>query len=276
MNTKAHGIRYRLYKTIFGTDTKAGKLFDIFLIILISISVIIVMLESVKPIEQKISNFLNTMEWIITITFTIEYLVRVWVVRKPFKFIISFFGIIDFLACLPTYLSLLAWSGSGGFMIIRSLRLLRVFRVLKLSRYVNESSLLWKALISSRYKIGIFLYSVLMIVIVIGALMYLVEGGESGFDSIPRSMYWVIVTITTVGFGDITPTTTLGQFIAGFIMILGYAIIAIPTGMVTVEYSKLASNNKNSFTNCCPSCLKESNDIDANYCKYCGTKLDAN
>lgn len=276
MNTKAHGIRYRLYKTIFGTDTKAGKLFDIFLIILISISVIIVMLESVKPIEQKISNFLNTMEWIITITFTIEYLVRVWVVRKPFKFIISFFGIIDFLACLPTYLSLLAWSGSGGFMIIRSLRLLRVFRVLKLSRYVNESSLLWKALISSRYKIGIFLYSVLMIVIVIGALMYLVEGGESGFDSIPRSMYWVIVTITTVGFGDITPTTTLGQFIAGFIMILGYAIIAIPTGMVTVEYGKLASNNKNSFTNCCPSCLKESNDIDANYCKYCGTKLDAN
>lgn len=272
ISLKYKKLRAKLYEIIFGTDTPAGKLFDIFLIFLIVISIIAVMLESVKSIEAKIGGFLYVLEWVVTIIFSVEYVVRVLIVKKPFKFIGSFFGIIDFLSCLPTYLSLLAWSGAG-FIVIRSLRLLRIFRILKLSRYVDESSLLWKAIIASRYKISIFLYAVFMIVIVIGAIMYLVEGGENGFDSIPRSMYWVIVTITTVGFGDITPSTTLGQFIAGFIMILGYAIIAIPTGMVTVEFGKIAAQNKKEITNCCPDCLKETHDSDAHFCKYCGTKL---
>lgn len=273
IHLKYKKLRAKLYEIIFGTDTPAGKMFDVFLIILITISVIAVMLESVKSIEVKMGRFLDILELVITILFSIEYIVRILIVKKPFKFITSFFGIIDFLSCLPTYLSLLAWNGTG-FIVIRSLRLLRIFRILKLNRYVNESSLLWKALIASRYKISIFLYAVFMIVIVIGAIMYLVEGGKNGFDSIPRSMYWVIVTITTVGFGDITPSTTLGQFIAGFIMILGYAIIAIPTGMVTVEYGKIASGNAKKKNNCCPECLKETHDYDAHFCKYCGTKLN--
>ncbi len=275
MNTSKQSIKNKAYQIIFDTDTKAGKLFDVSLILLICISIISVMLESVGSIQQQIGNYLNITEWIITILFTIEYIVRLLVVKKPLKFATSFFGIIDLLACLPTYLSLL-FVGNSGFILIRSLRLLRIFRVLKLSRYVTESSSLWKALKASRFKISIFLYSVLVIIIVIGALMYLIEGEANGFDSIPRSMYWVIVTITTVGYGDITPTTTLGQFIASFIMILGYGIIAIPTGIVTVEYGKISVHKDKDLTNCCPNCFKETNDIDAVYCKYCGSKLEEN
>jgi len=260
----------KLYHIIFEANTRSGKNFDIILIILISISILTVLLESVKSIQQDFGLLFKYLEWIITILFTIEYIVRVFIVTRPLKFIFSFFGIIDFLSFLPSYIGLFI-AGTHGLMVIRALRLLRIFRVLKLNRYINESNLLIKAMKASRVKISIFLYAVIMIIIIIGAVMYLVEGGQHGFNSIPRSMYWVIVTITTVGFGDIVPQTTLGQFIASFIMILGYAIIAVPTGIVTVEISKAKTNNKKTYV--CPGCLTEGHEYDALYCKYCGTTL---
>jgi voltage-gated potassium channel len=263
--------RNKLYHIIFEANTRAGKNFDIILIILISISILTVILESVKGIQQEYGKIFKYLEWTITIIFTIEYVVRILIVKRPLKFIFSFFGIIDFLSFLPSYLGLFI-AGTHGLMVIRALRLLRIFRVLKLNRYINESNLLIKAMKASRVKISIFLYAVIMIIIIIGAVMYLVEGAQHGFDSIPRSMYWVIVTITTVGFGDIVPQTTFGQFIASFIMILGYAIIAVPTGIVTVEISK--AKNSNAYTFVCPECLTEGHEADATYCKYCGATLD--
>jgi voltage-gated potassium channel len=262
--------REKLYQIIFEADTPAGKLFDVVLIILITISILAVILESVNNIQQQYGNFFTYLEWSITIIFTFEYLVRLMVVRRPAKFIFSFYGIIDFLSFVPSYIGLFI-AGTHGLMVIRALRLLRIFRVLKINRYINEANYLIRALKASRVKISIFLYAVLMIIIIIGAVMYLIEGQQNGFDSIPRSMYWVIVTITTVGFGDITPQTTFGQFIASFIMILGYAIIAVPTGIVTAEIGK--EKKKKATTQVCPECLKEGHDIDAVYCKYCGTLL---
>lgn len=263
----------QLYHIIFEANTRTGKVFDLIIIILIVISILAVLLESVSSIQQNFGILFTYLEWTITIAFTIEYIVRLIVVRHPLKFVFSFFGIIDFLSFLPSYIGLFI-AGTHGLMVIRALRLLRIFRVLKLNRYVNESNLLIKAMKASRYKISIFLYAVLMIIIVIGAVMYLVEGEQNGFDSIPRSMYWVISTITTVGFGDIVPHTTLGQFIASFIMILGYAIIAVPTGIVTVEIGKVKSEIKVQSAFVCPECLKEGHDIDAKYCKYCCAALD--
>ncbi len=262
----------KLYQIIFGADTKWGKLFDVFLIFMILLSIIAVILESVESIACKYGEILFITEWVITITFTIEYIVRILIVRHPFKFVFSFFGIIDFLSCLPTYLALFV-SGTQGLMVIRALRLLRVFRVLKLNRYLSESSYLISALKASKYKISIFLYAVLMIVIVIGAVMYLVEGSAGGFTSIPRSMYWVIVTITTVGYGDITPQTTMGQFLASIIMILGYAIIAVPTGIVTSEINRIRKEKEEPLAVCCPECLKEGHSGDSRFCKYCGSEL---
>ncbi len=264
--------REKLYHIIFETNTQAGKAFDVIIIILISISILTVILESVKGIQQNFGLIFKYLEWVITIAFTLEYIVRLIVVRHPFKFVFSFFGIIDFLSFLPSYIGLFV-AGTHGLMVIRALRLLRIFRVLKLNRYINESNLLIRAMKASRFKISIFLYAVIMIIIIIGAIMYLVEGSQNGFDSIPRSMYWVIVTITTVGFGDIVPQTTLGQFIASFIMILGYAIIAVPTGIVTVEIGKAKTTVKQQQSIVCPECLKEGHEADAKHCKYCGGVL---
>ncbi len=271
--TKRIDKKEKLYEIIFEADTKIGKRFDLFLIGLIVLSIIVVMLESVESFQTQMGVFFTVTEWVITIIFTLEYMLRLWIVHKPLKFALSFYGIIDLLSCLPTFLALII-TGTQGLVVIRALRLLRIFRVLKLSRYVKEGNLLWVALKSSRIKISIFLYALLMLIIVIGAVMYLVEGKASGFDSIPRSMYWVIVTITTVGFGDIVPHTTLGQFITSFIMILGYAIIAVPTGIVTAEIGRVKKEIEQASTQCCPECLKEGHDVEAKYCKYCSEELN--
>lgn len=269
---KTWQVKEKLYEIIFGAETKLGKRFDVFIIVLIVVSILVVMLESVDKFQIRFGRVLTYIEWVITILFTIEYLVRIWIVHNSLKFVRSFFGIIDLLSCLPTYIALFV-SGTQGLIVIRALRLLRIFRVLKLNRYVDESWFLWNALKAARYKISIFLYAVIMIVIVIGAAMYLIEGEASGFDSIPRSMYWVIVTITTVGFGDITPSTTTGQFLASFIMILGYAIIAVPTGIVTAEFGKFKSDKPLKKSKCCDECFHEDHDHDAKYCKNCGNLI---
>lgn len=266
-------LKEKLYVVIFEADTPLGKHFDMVVIGLIVVSILTVMLESVNSLALKYAQLFTIVEWGITILFSLEYVVRLWIVRRPLKFVFSFFGIIDLLSCLPTYLAIFI-SGTQGLIVIRALRLLRIFRVLKLNRYVHESSFLVEALKASRIKISIFLYTVLMIVIVIGALMYLVEGEANGFDSIPRSMYWVIVTITTVGFGDIVPHTTIGQMIASFIMILGYAIIAVPTGIVTAEIGKVNRNRQAQSSQCCPECFHEDHDQNAKFCKHCGTGLN--
>lgn len=270
MDTKSR--KEKLYHIIFEADTRMGKAFDMVIIGLIILSILTVMLESVHSLQQYFGVIFTYLEWIITLVFTIEYLIRLWIVRHPFKFAFSFFGIIDFLSFLPSYIGLV-FTGTHGLMVIRALRLLRIFRVLKLNRYINEGNTLIKALVASRIKISIFLYAVLMLIIIIGAIMYLVEGEQNGFDSIPRSMYWVIVTITTVGFGDIVPQTTLGQFIASFIMILGYAIIAVPTGIVSAQMGRVNYQKTKSSTIVCPECLKEGHEEDSVFCKHCGAAL---
>lgn len=265
MTTKA-----KLYDIIFESDTKAGKLFDVILLVVIVLSILLVMLESVPSIEDQFRSLLNLMEWSITLIFSLEYCLRIWIVSKPKTYIFSFYGIIDFLAILPSYLGLF-FVGTHGFMVIRALRLLRVFRILKLNRYMSEGAIIIKALKQSRIKISVFLFAVLTMVVIIGTLMYLIEGAGNGFTSIPRGIYWAIVTLTTVGYGDISPTTALGQFIASFVMIIGYAIIAVPTGIVTAELSK--PNKALPSGKVCENCLSEGHDIDDLYCRYCGTKL---
>ena len=262
-------IKERFYEIIFEADTKGGKVFDIILLVIILISVVLVMLESVESIGKEYGKFLKISEWIITIIFTIEYIFRILIVKKPWKYTTSFYGIIDLLAVIPTYLSLILVGGQS-LVVIRILRLLRVFRILKLTRYSSAGQSLVKALWASRAKISVFLFFVFTVVIILGTIMYLVESKESGFSSIPRSIYWAIVTLTTVGYGDISPATALGQFFASIIMIMGYAIIAVPTGIITAEIVK--PNKKN--TQVCPECLHESHDDDAIYCKKCGTRIN--
>jgi len=264
-------IRKRLYEIIFEADTRAGKLFDIILLVLIIISIILVMLESVKDINNRFAGELKLAEWIITVFFTLEYLLRIYVVNKPVKYIRSFFGIIDLLSILPSFLDLLI-TGAGGLMVIRAIRLLRIFRILKLSRFVNASSILIQSLKESRQKIAVFLTAVITIVIILGTIMYLVEGEENGFTSIPQSIYWAVVTLTTVGYGDIAPHTVIGKFLASVIMILGYGMIAVPTGIVTVAFSRKEKHQLS--TQVCPNCLTEGHDKDAVFCKYCGQKLN--
>ncbi|MEZ4885623.1 MAG: ion transporter [Chitinophagales bacterium] len=292
-----HKKREELYHIIFGTDTPAGKAFDVVLLVLIVLSIILVMLESVEDLNQKYHHIFVVIEWFLTIIFTVEYLVRLYVVRRPLQYMTSFFGIVDFMAILPSYLSLIL-VGAHYFLVVRALRLLRIFRVFKLGRYLGESQILIRALQASRVKITVFLIAVLTAVTVIGAIMYLVESrANSGFDSIPRSVYWAIVTITTVGYGDIAPATTLGQFLAAVLMILGYAIIAVPTGIVSVELAQAqedvrtelkdeiheithtleeltitkSTNPKSELR--CGNCERSGHDVDAEYCKYCGEVL---
>jgi voltage-gated potassium channel len=264
----------KLHEIIFEADTPAGKYFDVIILYLILLSVVAVMLESVTSIRDKYGNWLYLIEWIVTITFTIEYILRILSVKRPITYITSFYGLIDLLSILPSYIGLFLVQ-SHYLIVIRSLRLLRVFRVLKLTKYINESIILLIALRKSRRKIFVFLYFVLLVTIILGSFMYVIESGyNSGFTSIPQSIYWAIVTLTTVGYGDIAPVTPLGKFVAACIMILGYSIIAIPTGLVGVEFNNAMKSNDNITTQSCPNCLKEGHDKDAIYCKYCGHKLN--
>ena len=266
------GWRLTLHEIIYEADTPAGKLFDITLIVCIITSIVAVMLESVESIAQTYGPLLRAMEWFFTLLFTAEYVLRLACVLRPSKYALSFFGIVDLIAVLPTYLSILA-PDTRFFLVIRILRLLRIFRVLKLARYLSESTVLIHALKASRVKIVVFMYTVLTLVVIIGSTMYVVEGSDHGFTSIPRSVYWSIVTLTTVGYGDISPQTSLGQFLASIVMILGYAIIAVPTGIVTSELTRLNIHDPIS-TQSCPSCSLEGHDADAKHCKYCGTLLN--
>lgn len=262
--------REKLYELIFEADTQKGKIFDLALLIVILISIALVMLESIPAIRQEHHQLLKLSEWIITIIFTLEYILRILIVRKPYKYIFSFYGIIDLLSVIPTYLSLVI-IGSQSLIVIRVLRLLRVFRILKLTRYSLAGRSLAKALWASRAKVSVFIFFVIILVVIIGTIMYLVEADKgSGFTSIPRGIYWAIVTLTTVGYGDISPITALGQFLASIVMIIGYAIIAVPTGIVTAEILRSPKNN----TQVCPECLHESHDDDAIFCKKCGSKIN--
>ena len=263
-------LKQKLYRIIFDADTPAGKGFDLVLIIVIVLSVITVILESIPSFREQYALTLDSTEWIITVIFTVEYAARIWTHPKPFRYIFSFYGIIDFLAIIPTYMDLI-FVGAMGFAVIRGLRLLRIFRILKITRYSREGRIIIEALSASRYKILVFLFAVLMVVLIIGTLMYLVEGEESGFTSIPAGIYWAITTLTTVGFGDITPATSFGKFIASFVMIIGYGVIAVPTGIVTFEIASAVKSSREKRI--CNACGYGQHDADANYCKSCGEKL---
>ena len=281
---KQNNWKEKLHEIIYEADTPAGKLFDIILLLLIITSIILVMLESVEEFAAKYIDFLNAAEWVITILFTIEYVARITVVSQPKKYIFSFYGVVDLLSTIPKYLSFFIL-GSHSLIAFRALRLMRVFRILKLARYVGESNNLIKALRASRAKIAVFVFFVLIVCVILGAVMYIVESGQdSGFTSIPRSVYWAIVTLTTVGYGDIAPATALGQLISSIIMIIGYGVIAIPTGIVSVEYSKNYKENTQTIkkptvkqirtnTQTCSNCLETDHDNDANFCKTCGNNL---
>jgi voltage-gated potassium channel len=270
MSNSSFPSKQKLHEIIFEADTRYGKLFDIILIITILTSVVVVMLESVESYDKKFGGILNLLEWIFTVLFTLEYLARIYSLKKPYKYVFSFYGIVDFCSFLPTYLSLF-FIGTQALMVFRILRLLRIFRVLKLVRFLSEANHLFNALKESLPKITVFLVGVLCINLIIGTIMYIIEGGANGFDSIPRSIYWAIVTMTTVGYGDIAPQTIMGQTLASFIMILGYGIIAVPTGIVT---SKMyTAKDQNISTQSCPSCSKEGHANDAKHCKFCGEKL---
>jgi len=267
--------RAKLHEIIYGTHTPAGKLFDIILLVLIVFSIVVVMLESVPRFDTRYHRFLDISEWIITILFSIEYILRIICIRTPKKYIFSFFGIVDLLSTIPKYLSYFV-VGSQYITAFRALRLLRVFRILKLVRFVGESNNLLRALKASRAKIFIFVFFVLIVSVLLGTIMYLIEGPEHGFNSIPHSVYWTIVTLTTVGYGDISPETGVGQFIATLIMIIGYGIIAVPTGIVSAEY---ASSKKEGAIGVdegrsCPDCATEILREDAMYCRKCGHNLD--
>jgi len=265
--------RAKLHEIIFEADTPAGKLFDVILLITIVLSVIAAMLESVGEIQIRYRKILYSLEWFFTILFTIEYLFRLGCVLRPLRYATSFFGIVDLLAIVPTYLSLVI-AGTQSLLVIRVLRLLRIFRVFKLARYIVEARILVDALKASRHKITVFILTVLSVVIITGAFMYLIEGPENGFTSIPRSVYWAIVTMTTVGYGDISPQTFLGQALASILMILGYGIIAVPTGIFSAHLLKIyRDKDKPVSTQACPACCAEDHDIDAGYCKRCGSKL---
>lgn len=262
----------KLHEIIYEADTKEGKLFDVILLVAIIASVVLVMLESVDSFDKKYHTFLDVSEWIITILFSIEYILRVISIKKPLKYIFSFYGIIDLLSTIPKYLSFVI-VGSHNLAALRALRLLRVFRILKLARYVGASNKLLVALRASRAKIAVFLFFVVIICVILGTIMYMIEGEENGFTNIPKSIYWAIVTLTTVGFGDIAPQTPLGQLIASVIMILGYGIIAIPTGIVSSEMTK-NSTGIDSNTQSCSNCASGHHKDKAEYCYKCGSDLN--
>jgi voltage-gated potassium channel len=267
--------RDRIHEIVFEADTPKGKWFDIGLLVLIVLSVIVVMLESSQEWYEAYGPTFVVLEWIFTVIFTIEYFMRLYITIKPMKYALSFYGIIDLVAILPSYLGYFL-VGSQYFVIIRVLRLLRVFRIFKLGKFLTEGDQLRRALAASRNKIMVFLFTVTLMVTIIGSIMYLIEGGaeNTGFSSIPKSVYWAIVTMTTVGYGDITPQTAIGQFLSAIVMILGYAIIAVPTGIVTNEMLNSNRNVRSSNTQVCRYCAREGHADDATYCKYCGGRLN--
>ena len=265
--------RNQLHEVIYEADTPAGKFFDLSLLVIILLSIVLVMLESIEPIGTKYALIFNILEWIITVLFSLEYIARIVCVKKPRAYIFSFYGIVDFLSTVPKYVTLFV-VGTNSLLTLRALRLLRVFRILKLTRFIGESTNFGRALIRSKIKIAVFLSFVLVLCIILGTVMYLVEGDKnSGFTSIPRSVYWAIVTLTTVGYGDIAPISALGQFIASLIMILGYGIIAIPTGIVTSEMSQKERKNIPKNTQSCSSCTESCHADDAQFCHKCGLPL---
>jgi voltage-gated potassium channel len=263
-------MKTRLHEIIFEAETPAGKAFEVGLIVTILLSVLVVMLESVASIRQQYGPVLQSIEWGFTIAFTIEYLLRLSCVSKPLHYAGSFYGVVDFLAIIPTYGSIFLL-GTQYLLVIRAIRILRVFRVLKLVQYWSEARTLSHALRASRRKILVVLYVVMILVIIIGSFMYLIEGEKNGFTSIPRSIYWAIVTLTTVGYGDIAPATDVGQTLAAMVMIIGYGIIAVPTGIVTAELAREA--HVSFSTQACHECGSKGHDTDAVHCKYCGAKL---
>jgi len=271
-------LKLKIRTIIFRSDFPAAKLFDVVLLIMIVMAVAAVMLESVESFDQHYHKQLLIFEWIITVFFTIEYALRIWVSPKPWAYITSFYGIVDLISILPSYLSLFSFS-SKYLSTVRALRLLRIFRIFKLSHYLGEMKILVSALKASQAKITVFLTAVLTSTIVLGSVMYLIEGAEAGFTSIPRSIYWAIVTLTTVGYGDIAPVTMLGQTVAAIVMIMGFGIIAVPTGIVSVELSKADTNEKGPKYDeelGCPICGKEQHVEGANYCSRCGSELPNN
>lgn len=264
------GRRARMHEIIFEADTPAGRLFDLVLLIAILGSVIVVVLESVASVRVVWGPTLRALEWGFTFLFTIEYLLRLASVSRPIRYAVSLFGVIDLLAILPTYLSVLI-PGAQSLLVIRLLRLLRIFRVLKLSEYLQESRTLAQAMRASRRKIEVFLLSVVTIVVVVGTLMYVIEGERNGFTSIPISIYWAVVTLTTVGYGDLAPATTLGRALSIVLMLTGYGIIAVPTGIVTAELTR--GSTPPISAQACPACGLAAHEHDAVYCRRCGTKL---
>jgi voltage-gated potassium channel len=264
------GLRGRLHEVIYEAETPAGRAFDVALIGLILLSVLAVMFESVGAMRARYGAELYAAEWAFTVLFTVEYALRIVSVRRPLRYATSFFGVVDLLAIVPTYLSLLV-PGSHYLLVIRILRLLRIFRVLKLAEHLSEADVLMRALRASRRKITVFLLTVMTLVVIIGTLLYVIEGEENGFTSIPVSIYWAVVTLTTVGYGDLSPRTPVGQTLAAVVMIIGYGIIAVPTGIVTVEIAQAA--RKVVSTQACPECSAEGHDADAVFCKYCSARL---
>lgn len=264
------GWRLRTHEIIFEAETPAGKTFDVMLIGLILLSVVVVMMESIASMRENFGEVLRLGEWAFTVLFTIEYILRLICVGRPVLYARSFYGLVDLLSIIPTYLSLIV-PGSQYLLVIRTLRILRVFRILRLVRYMTEASLLYRAIHASRRKIFVFLYGVMILVIIVGSLMYVIEGEENGFSSIPRSIYWAVVTLTTVGYGDIAPQTIPGQCLAVVVMIMGYGIIAVPTGIVTSELSQMTPQSFNTIS--CHSCSKEGHDSDAVFCKFCGEEI---
>jgi len=264
--------RAATYQVIFETESVGGRAFDVALILAIVASVTVVMLDSMAPFRAQHGTPLRVLEWVFTALFTVEYVLRMWCVTSPRAYALSFFGVIDLFAVVPTYLSLVL-PGGQALAVIRVLRVIRVFRVLKLAQYVGEASVLARALRAARYKISVFLVAVVTIVIVVGALMYVIEGAEAGFTSIPTGVYWAVVTLTTVGYGDIAPLTPVGQALAAFVMILGYGIIAVPTGIVTSELTVHSRDGVTGKPRGCPSCGHGSMDPQAIYCGRCGAGL---
>lgn len=280
-NEEKYLFRKKIHTVIFGTHTKAGRLFDIILLVLILVSVTLMMLESIAEINKKYFLVLRVADWIFTLIFTLEYIARIYCLKKPKEYVTSFFGIIDLASILPTFLGIL-FAGLEFFSVVRTIRLLRVFRILKLVQFLGESNTITSALKASKYKIIVFLVTVMCTTLILGTAMYVVEGAENGFTSIPKSIYWSIVTITTVGYGDIAPQTPLGQFIASVMMIIGYGIIAVPTGIVSAEMNNQKQNEQKNITKqekiaqnliTCSGCGNEEHDDDAEFCKKCGQSV---
>ncbi len=283
--TLTQRIKAYLSNIIFGVDTVGGRLFDVILAVLIVCSIVLVMLESIVGLQSRFRELFDVLEWVITAVFLAEYLLRIWIVRRPWSYIISAFGLIDLVSILPSFLGLV-FAQTSVLLVVRGLRLLRIFRIFKLTRYTNASSLLLRSLKQSRAKIQVFLFTVLMLVIIIGTIMYLVEGPAHGFDSIPKGIYWAIVTLTTVGYGDVSPQTPLGQFLASTVMIIGYAVIAVPTGIVSAEVALQSLDDRNKangekqptsvlrIERECPVCSAVGHKDSAKYCYACGEELD--